>query len=123
MSSPLGRVALLGIAQRQIRVCRSDIPSIRIHRKPLPTSIQTLGDLIHIKRYEKRLTRWQLAIKMGIATAAIRTWESNLTQPDAQQMEQLTRILGFSSKHFQKEIGDPPRPSLHLRESDLIPPC
>ncbi len=47
-----GGVALLGIAQRQIRVSRAHIPATRHLRKLLPTSIQTIGGLIQIKRYE-----------------------------------------------------------------------
>ena len=89
----LGRVVLLGIAQRQVRVSRSHIPAKRNSRKPLPTSVKTLGDLIHIKRYEKRLTRQQLAEKMGIAHTLIRAWERGASQPSEQQMEQLRKLL------------------------------
>ena len=64
-------------------------------RKPLPTSIKTLGDLIQIKRYEKRLTLWRLAHKMGIATATVRAWERGTARPGEQQMEQLAKILDF----------------------------
>jgi ribosome-binding protein aMBF1 (putative translation factor) len=90
-----GRVALLGIAQRQIRVSRAHIPSYTYRRKPLPTSIKTLGDLIQIKRYEKRLTLWQLAQKMGIAAQLIRAWEDETARPTQQQCEQLAAIIGL----------------------------
>jgi hypothetical protein len=56
-----GRVLLLGIAQRTIQVSRTHIPAIRTFRKSLSSSIQALGDLIQIKRYEKKLTLWRLA--------------------------------------------------------------
>jgi hypothetical protein len=59
-------VLVLGITQRQIRVSRGHIPTNRQPRKSLPTSILTLGDLIQVKRYEKKLTLRQLAPKMGI---------------------------------------------------------
>jgi DNA-binding transcriptional regulator YiaG len=88
-----GRVALLGIAQRQVQVSRMHIPAKRQHRKPLPTSIQTLGDLIQVKRYEKRLTLGQLAQKMGIAPAEVRIWEQNGSYPDSDQCIDLARIL------------------------------
>jgi ribosome-binding protein aMBF1 (putative translation factor) len=91
----LGRVALLGIAQKQIRTSRAHISTDRYRRKPLPTSIKTLGDLIQIKRFEKRLTLWQLAQKMGIATATVRRWEGGTDQPNKQQMELLTKLLGI----------------------------
>ena len=58
-------------------------------------SIKTFGDLIRIKRYEKRFTLWQLAQKMGIATVEIRTWEKDLNQPDQQNRERLALILDF----------------------------
>jgi DNA-binding transcriptional regulator YiaG len=87
----------LGIAQRQIRVFRAPLPAIRIHRKPLPASIQTLGDLIQIKRHEKNLTVWQLAQKMGIVTASVRAWEDGTEQPDNRQMALLANFLEFEA--------------------------
>ena len=96
-SSPRGRVALLGIAQRQIRVSRAHIPVHTYRRKPLPTSIKTLGDLIQIKRYEKRLTLWQLAQKMGIATSLVCAWEKDTDRPNQQQLELLGSILRFQA--------------------------
>jgi len=88
-------VALLGIAQHLSRVPRAHIPAAWYRRKPLPTSIKTLGDLIHVKRNEKRLSLGRVAIKMGIAAADIRVWEANLSQPDVRQMELLAKILDF----------------------------
>ena len=85
----------MGIAQRQIRVSRAQIPTDRYRRKPLPTNIKTIGDLIQIKRYEKRLRLWQLAQKMGIATATVRAWENGTSQPNKQQIEQLMKLLEF----------------------------
>jgi DNA-binding transcriptional regulator YiaG len=76
-------------------VSRTDIPGARIYRKPLPTSIKTIGDLIQIRRYEKRLTLWQLAQKMGIAAATVKAWERNTAQPNGQQMKQLAGVLKF----------------------------
>jgi ribosome-binding protein aMBF1 (putative translation factor) len=105
-----GRVALLGIAQRQIRVSRAHVPAVCYRRKPLPTSIKTLGDLIQIKRYEKRLTVWQLALKMGIATAMIRAWECNTEHPNGQQRGELANILGF------QHTVDLPKQPIPMRE-------
>lgn len=59
-------------------------------------SIKTLGDLIQVKRYEKRLTIKQLARKMGIATASVRAWECDTGHPNEQQTMQLLTILGAS---------------------------
>jgi ribosome-binding protein aMBF1 (putative translation factor) len=89
-------VLLLGIAQRTIRLSRSHIPTNRRPRKSLPTSIQTLGDLIQVKRYEKKLTLWQLAQKMGITTASARAWNDGTGQPDIEQIALLRKHLGFA---------------------------
>jgi len=85
----------LGIAQRQIRVSRAHISTDRYRRKSLPTSIKTLGDLIQIKRFEKRLTLWQVAQRMGIPTAQVRAWERDDDKPNEQQTEQLAKFLDF----------------------------
>jgi hypothetical protein len=45
----------LASAQRKIRVSRAHIPPNRQRRKPIPTAIQTPGDYIQAKRYEKGL--------------------------------------------------------------------
>jgi hypothetical protein len=50
-----GSTALLVCEQRQIRVSRTHIPTNRQHRKPLPSTIQTLGDHVRAKRYDKGL--------------------------------------------------------------------
>ena len=52
-----------------------------------------LGDLIQVKRYENRLTRGQLAIKVGIAAATVRAWEHDVDRPDEHQMRQMAEIL------------------------------
>ena len=100
-----GRVLLLGIAQRTIRVFCTHIPTNRQLRKPLPTSIQTLGDLIQVKRYEKRLTLPQLAEKMGIATASVRAWEDGSSQPDTQQMALLAKFLDFDGRYGLADLS------------------
>ena len=87
----------MAYAQRHIRVSRAHIPPICHRRKPLPKSIKTLGDLIHIKRYEKRLTLGQIARKMGIATRTVRAWERGESAPDQEQWQLLSVILSFDS--------------------------
>jgi DNA-binding transcriptional regulator YiaG len=92
----------LGIAQRQIQVSRAHVPPTCYRRKPLPTSIKTLGDLIQIKRYEKCFTLWQLALKMGIPTRTVRAWERDADQPSVLQMDQLTKILDLTPAEFSR---------------------
>jgi len=98
-SSPVG-----SIAQRQIRVSRAHIPAYCYRRKALPTSIKTLGNLIQIKRHERRLPVWQLALKMGIAAATVRAWESGVDCPNDQQMRQLASLLKFEAGDATKYL-------------------
>jgi ribosome-binding protein aMBF1 (putative translation factor) len=93
--SPLGRVALLGIAQRQIRVKYSDNLRNPEPSKPLPASIKTMGDWIHVKRCEKNFTPGHLALKMGITAGLVLAWEEGAGQPNEQQLEVLAKVLGI----------------------------
>jgi DNA-binding transcriptional regulator YiaG len=87
----------LGIAQRQIRIKFSHKLRKCQRSKPLPTSIQTLGDWIQVKRQEKKLTPSHVAAKMGIATALVCSWENGTTQPDDRQLEILANLLDFDA--------------------------
>jgi DNA-binding transcriptional regulator YiaG len=64
------------------------------HAKPLPESIKTVADWIQVKRQEKNLTHSHLAVKMGIATALVRSWEDGTSQPDSVQMNVLVSLFG-----------------------------
>jgi ribosome-binding protein aMBF1 (putative translation factor) len=92
-----GRIALLGLTQRQIRVSRAHIPPNRQRRKPIPTAIQTPGDYIQAKRYEKGLHPYQVAGKMGIATSLVSAWERGTSTPDEKQWQMLSNLLSFVS--------------------------
>jgi ribosome-binding protein aMBF1 (putative translation factor) len=94
-SLSLGRVALLGIAQRHIRISFSHTLRKQRQAKPLQGNIQSLGDWIHIKRREKNMAPCYLAAKMGIATALIRSWESGSSQPDRKQLQDLAHYFGL----------------------------
>jgi transcriptional regulator with XRE-family HTH domain len=59
-------------------------------------SIQTLRNLIQVNRYEKKLTLWQAAQKMGVATASVRAWEMGIGRPDQEQIQRLAIILGVN---------------------------
>jgi ribosome-binding protein aMBF1 (putative translation factor) len=87
----------LGIAQRQIRLKYAQKSRKQQRSKPLPASIQTIGDLIQVKRIEKNLTSYHLAAKMGIATALVRSWEDGSGQPDIRQLKVLANLLGFDA--------------------------
>ena len=93
MFLPRRRVALLGIAQRQISIKFSHKLRKLNHAKPLPESIKTVADWIQVKRQEKNLTHSHLAVKMGIATAWVHSWEDGTSQPDSVQMKVLASLL------------------------------
>jgi len=59
----------------------------------LPTNVKTLGDQIKIKRYEKKITLQQLALKMGIRQTTVRGWEHDAERPNEEQMERLVAVL------------------------------
>jgi ribosome-binding protein aMBF1 (putative translation factor) len=65
--------------------------------KPLPDDVKTLGDWIRVKRIEKNLTPGHLALKMGIASALVCSWEDDNSQPDTRQLEILANLLGIVS--------------------------
>ena len=90
-------VALLGIAQRQIFIKFNQKVRKENHAKPLPESIKTIGDWIQVKRQEQNLTHSHLAVKMGIATALVRSWEDGKSQPDSQQMKALASLFGYGA--------------------------
>jgi len=91
-----GRVALLGIAQRSIRIKYTQKSRKEPRAKPLPESIKTVGDWIQARRLAKNLTRCHLALKMGIATALVRSWEDGSSQPDKRQLAILANFLGVA---------------------------
>jgi ribosome-binding protein aMBF1 (putative translation factor) len=87
----------LAFAQRQIRINYAQKSRKQQRSKPLPASIQTIGDWIQVKRQEKNLSPSHLAAKMGVATALIRSWENDTAQTDSQQLKVLADILGFDA--------------------------
>jgi DNA-binding transcriptional regulator YiaG len=99
------RVALLGIAQRTVRVKYASKTRKSPQSKPLPESIKTIGDWILVKRLAKKLTPGHVALKMGIATSLVCSWESNTCQPDSQQLERLAEILGFEAENYMTFAG------------------
>jgi ribosome-binding protein aMBF1 (putative translation factor) len=101
-----GRVALLGIAQRQVSIKFSPKTRKQKNAKPLPASIKTIGDLIQVKRMEKNLTPGHLAAKMGIATALVRSWEDGTGQPDNRQLKVLAGLLGVDADDCGHTVGN-----------------
>ena len=92
--SALGRVAQLGIAQRQVSVKYAQKSRKQKLAKALKPKIKTIGDWIQVKRLEKNLTPGHVALKMGIATALVLSWEEGLSQPNQQQIKILEELFG-----------------------------
>ena len=94
---PQGRVALLGIAHRSIRIPFVHELRKRKWFKSLPASIKTLGEWIQVRRQEKKLSPYHLAGKMGIATALVQSCETGECEPDQGQRQMLDSIFGSDS--------------------------
>ena len=92
--SPRGRVALLGIAHRHIRITLAPKLGQQKQHISLNVNEKTLGGWIQAKRTERNLTPGHLAAKMGIAQAVVRSWEEGSRQPDGLQLAVLERIFG-----------------------------
>ena len=101
----MGRVALLGIAQRTVSVKRPVNSTKQNRVKVLESDVKKVGDLIAIKRMTKNITPGHIAQKMGIAASVICSWEDGTTTPNDWQMELLAEILGFDAKEFQPYIN------------------
>jgi ribosome-binding protein aMBF1 (putative translation factor) len=92
-----GRVALLGIAHRTIRVCRSHIAAIRRSRKTFPTTLNTFGNRIQVARFEKGLLQSEMAEKLQISTNLVKRWEENLEMPTTDKWAKIAYILDLIS--------------------------
>ena len=95
----------MGIAQRRVSIRFGDKSSQWKSCKSLPVSIQALGDWIKAKRMEKNLTPGHLALKMGIATALILSWESGTCEPDERQKQILGNLLAFRAGYDLRKSG------------------
>ncbi len=66
--SPRG-IALLGNAQRSIRINRPTVQGGPGRWKAFPNTPKTIGDLIHIRRREQRLSQHELGVLLGVSKA------------------------------------------------------
>jgi len=60
-----------------------------------------------VKRIAKNLAPSHVAAKMGIATSLVYALESNVWQPDSQQLKSLAQILEFDVEDFEKATSRP----------------
>ncbi len=90
--SPSG-IQLLGFSQRVIKVLRHDEqPKLR-HRKPCPTTVNTLGEKLRIKRLEMGLTQPETATKLGVSKLRLSLWERGYSQPTDVERSNLVALL------------------------------
>ena len=101
----------MGIAQRSIRLNHTQKSRKDTRVKPLPVSIKTIGDWIQVKRREKNLTRFHLALKMGIATSLVCSWETipATALADLNQYEAVVKLLvsGTNRDPFRAKMLPP----------------
>ena len=89
------RIRLLGFSQRLVKVLRSDVqPKLR-HRKPCPTTVNTFGEKLRIKRLEMGLTQPEMAQKLGVTKFRLGLWEHGYSVPTAKQRSNLITLLGI----------------------------
>ena len=98
-------VALLGIAQRHIRVNYPINSGNQKRANALKLNIKTTGDWLKVKRLERNVTPGRVAAKMGIATSLVSSWESGNYQPDKLQLKILATILDFDRKDFEAIVS------------------
>jgi DNA-binding transcriptional regulator YiaG len=106
-SSPPGRVALLGIAQRQTRANYQANSTSQNRSKPLSLNIKTAGAWLRVKRLEKNLTPGRVAAKIGIAASLVCAWENCIQQPEYQQLKILASILNFDAMIVTRSQSSP----------------
>jgi len=100
-------VALLGFAYRHISV--KFTPKTRKPSRPksLAASAKTISDWISVKRHEKRMARYHIAVKMGIATSVVGAWETGTARPNTRQMRTLVGIMGKYCRRMNAQATAP----------------
>ena len=88
-------IALLGIAQRTIVVERTVVIVPNQGRKPFPTIVKTLGDLLKIRRCERGLKQLDLAVLLQIGRRRVTALERDESVPTAGEWKRLSELLGL----------------------------
>jgi len=85
----------LGFSQRVIKVLRhDDQPKLR-HRKACPTTVNTFGEKLRIKRLAMRLTQPEMAAKLGVSKFRLGLWERGYGEPSESQSAGIVAMLGM----------------------------
>lgn len=94
--SERGEIALLGIAHSKITSLRKEILQDLTPTTPPDGALNTLGQRIQFKGFEKGLLESQLAHILGVATRVIKDWESNKCTPSTAVLSILGDLLGLT---------------------------
>ena len=89
----------MGFAYRHISVKFVSKASKQTPSNPLPARVKTIAEWIQVKRQERNVARYHIALKMGIATPLVGAWEAGTSRPDTQQMRTLVKLLA-SHRHL-----------------------
>ncbi|GIM45922.1 hypothetical protein DNHGIG_14710 [Collibacillus ludicampi] len=78
----------------------------------------SLGQRIKVKRKEKKLTQLDVARKLGIDNTTVSKWESDVYEPDADNLAKLANLLEVTTDYLLTGRTDPDKETVQ----DPIPP-
>jgi transcriptional regulator with XRE-family HTH domain len=90
--------AHLTFAQRTIHVGNYTKTRVFFHHKPFPLEINTIGDLLMVRRKQARFTHKQLTAKTGIRLHWIRRFEFDRCLPPQPEWDLLRKFLKLPPK-------------------------
>lgn len=93
---PRPALALLGIAQREIKASRIPDSSMVQFRKTSPKELQTIGDHLRHNRMEQGLTQRQIAAKLSIPRDRLQEFERDERIPSLADWQKLSEALGLT---------------------------
>jgi len=108
----------MGFAYRHISVKIVSKASKQTPSNPLPARVKTIAEWIRMKRREKRMARYHIAAKMGIATPLVGAWEAGTARPDTRQMRTLVKMLGTYCRPGTPEANAMAALPNHVAEGD-----
>ena len=68
----------------------------------------SFGEQIRLRRSELRLTRAELAERLGVSRQAVSRWESGTALPDAGNLRQISRLFEVSADYLLDEERESP---------------
>jgi len=96
-------LALLGIAQRQIKAERRAESGITRNRKSKSNTPQTIGEWIRFWRVNKAQLQRQLAVAAGVPVRRLHEIETNVAPPTKDEIAAIGRALGIDLQTLTRE--------------------